>query len=330
MKKGLRMPFWWRTMMREKTPDEWVYRHGARIEGTSQGTQTWTTMFKHLSLIDINRVFQCVDQVVANTSGSQSGSRNSVKAYIEGLQRKHMFRNSTTGDVQVHFYTLTPRRAYPAYAVDSATGLTPVAMSGICPPTTNDYATGALREDPALSDFGIRNIIANLGGTNIKDTTMFYTPYMNPVLTRMFKIRPLKVAGPGGKKSFHRLGPGQECVYVGKRMKPVNISRAKYGFVSTGGTTFKFTDMYNAVPECPLILMSLAGTTIHSSIAQADVDIGQAWLDYTQFTRMRFWHVSETDPQFTNDWTSNPPTIAAANQEQIQPVTASAVVAQNP
>lgn len=276
------------------------------------GTQKLFTHWKSLSLNDIQHTMDLMTSVIDSTAQTDR-TRNTQKAYLCNLTRKHTWRNSGGADeCEVQFYFLKPRRDIPAFTRINGTTLTNVLT--ITPPSVDAYGTGGTLADPPWITQGMLDWGAGTRA-RIAETNLAFTPFMCPALTRVFKIRPLKVSGPAGIKSIQRLLPGQECTFTGKFRKPYMCAMSKYAM--QGSTTFTIGQMYEVLRETGVILGILKGTTSHDVTTSTLVDKGPAWLDYKQECRFEQWTMNLNQFSTTNVLTTSRSVIAAAEQTKL-------------
>lgn len=283
------------------------------------------TLWKNLSLMDIQLALDFGVQST-NSGGTTTPAANDRRTFIHGIERKHMFRNSTTGgEIQIQFYQLHARRDLPA---ETAAGGGQIAPT-ITPPMTVDYTTGGALVSPTLWSRPFTDeAVATPTLTKIGANMWNVTPFMNPMITRQFKISRLKVSGPNGLSAIQTLQPGQECSYVGKRLKPIGVSFNKYNM--SGASAVNVNGMWECLRETPVIFCILRGTQAHDSAAasivagqHAAIGTGSAFIDYFQT-----YNLKVTTPTPVNKTTlfatTGLPTLTASTGtfEQVDIVTA--------
>lgn len=339
------MPFWFKTMMKDISPTLAVGEFRNSIQG-SAGQKITMTHFKALSPQDVQNAIDMMQQewqlkVSSNTVGGAAPYTTNAnpsfqfeKAYIHNLVRKHMWRNNTShSEIEMQFYLLKPRRGpLPWYASNNsaATILSAIAPPGADETTMNNALTGGCLVRPNLwyqyfTDAPITGTPNSGSGGQISDRDPAVTPYMNPVLCQLFKIKPLRVNGPQGFKSLQRVCPGQEVSFEGKYRKPYLCNFAKFGL--TGAASYDVWDTYQLLgKETPIIMVQFTGTVSHKSTDNTVVDLGLPAVDYFQAWRFEHYYRANGLRPRTFNPTQNPASGIGTSAEQVDAVTGAVAI----
>lgn len=235
-------------------------------------------------MIDIQNVMTAGSLATSSTQVST----DSLKSYLANLRRRHSWtNNSNNAPCHLQFYVLYPRRDIPASNI-----------SAISPPSSNIFSTGGFlgggNSSPAMyaQDFFDQVIYAPTGaltsaGTKLTSTDPAATPYMATTLCSLFKIKPLRVSFPDGKKSAGVILPGQRVTYEGLYSKPLLCSWNKFGL--NGNGAYSMATTWEVLRETPLIFMQMRGTTVHDTTTTSYVNYGTASLDYMQDFKFEVW-----------------------------------------
>lgn len=317
--KNAHQPYWFRTLTKQLDSNKYVNEYAAKLTA-SIGQCNWATHYKHLSIMDIQHGINQLTNAY-NSTGASNPNVILNKGYISDHVRKHTWRNSTQfGEVDLQFYQLVARRDYPNYTISTASlGDLP----DLAPPSSDAYTAGGHRLSPSFMNLAANQVPTSFGPstTIIQTGNLAYTPWMNPMLSRMFKIKPLKVDGPSGHSSNQHLLPGSECSFVGKKSKPYMVSLSKFGIFQNeaGGSAaaFQMATMYQFLRETPLILVKLKGSVAHDTSSGTSIDRGPVWVDYKQEQHCLFWALGSTLYPAGNVWTTSRSSVVTAEQESL-------------
>lgn len=300
-------PKWFKTITSAISPSVVLGEYGQQISGNVLPTGNATggmanntiayinqcnvfTHNKHLSLWDIQT---CVDSIlgIQNSGGGTNPLANAVKVYITSLTRKHIWKGALQGGTQeLQFFQLTPRKDLPAFAANAGALAT---APTITPSVTGDYGSGGTLISPVMwsRPFTDEGALVSTGGgyagQKVRFNQNMVTPFMNPVLCSNFKIRPLKVRGPNGLSSMHRLQPGQECSYEGKYRGPHMVSLNKYDL--TAAVNVGIANMWEVRKGMPVIFVIQRGAVAHDTTVNTEVVTAPVAVDYYQSFKYEFW-----------------------------------------
>lgn len=291
----LAFPKWFKALTAGIAPSEVLGEFGAQLSGNvlPQGNTTNRyinqcnvfTHWKHLGLWDITTAVDSIVGIAATGSGT-SPLNNATRCYITNLTRRHLWKNAVQGGSQeLQFYQLIPRRDMPIQNGSIA----PVISPGV----TGDYGTGGAQTNPTMwiQPFTDEGALVSSGGQyagqKVRYNQNMVTPFMNPILTSNFKIKPLAVVGPNGKSSFQRLQPGQECSYEGKYRGPHMVSINKYDMM--GNVNASVGALWEVRKGMPLIFVIQRGAVAHDSTTNTDVVTAPVSVDYYQTYKYEYW-----------------------------------------
>ena len=274
--KGANKAPWFKNIMKSNTPAQVAGQYTNQITITTN-QKTAVSHWHGLSIIDMDNVAQ---ENINATSAGTGGTGLSNKVYIYDLVRRHQWRNNADNcAVHVTAYILYARRDFPSYASTLAGGL--INTATITPPSSNVATTGGSLINPGMwVQWFVDTSAGGQFGTKVLYTDPATTPYMNPQITAMFKIKPLQMIFPDGKKAQGILEPGQTIRYVGKRSKPIATHYGAYGL--NAGSTYTFGRTYEVFKHTPVIFLQIKGTAVHDDTTNALVGLGKGVLDYVQ------------------------------------------------
>lgn len=282
-------PGWFRVLTRLSAPTNVTGLYAGHLTAAANSKNTYAH-WKSISLIDYQNVLTAAGVATSSTNPTY----DAVKYYIAGLERKHTWTNNMSyGQVHVQFYCLTPRRSIPAAAI---------GVGVISPPSSNVSGTGGFLATPALyaqsfaDDGKYTNAVGTVTTTSVAYSDAAATPFMSSALCSMFKIRPMMVTLPNGKKgSAGVLLPGESCTYTGKYLKPQMVSWNKFGL--TGNSAGTLANTWEVLDNTPLILMQLRGTVSHSAASHLLINYGLAALDYINEFKYEIWRTTSATAQ---------------------------------
>lgn len=253
------------------------------LGGATFANRNYTfTHWKHLSLLEIQTA---LSETLGTgvPSGQTTPANNAQRVYVTDLTRKHRWRNTLGGgEMEMQFYQLIPRDHMPA--VFGGTG---GAMT-ITPSVTTAYGVGGALANPTMYTQAFTDeAIANGGGAKVPFENTAATPFMSPLMTSMFKIKPMVVQGPNGKGSLIKLQPGEECSYTGRYNGPHMVSANKY--LLSGLATSTVGSIWEFRKGMPIIFIQARGSVSHDANGKTNVGLGPTGLDYFQDFRFRLW-----------------------------------------
>lgn len=220
----------------------------------------------------------------ASFSSQTAPSQNTSKFYMYDYEAEHIWKNNSTATTVMEFYILHPRRDIPVGFI-TPDGKTADTSNTISPPNTDTYTDCANIApymyiqgflDPGLGDGGS----AKVGSADIEAT-----PYMAGPLTSIFKIKRLRVKGPGGLASTQSLPPGSSCTYHHYKMKPILVNFNKFGL--SGKSAASISSTYEVLRGCPLIFAYIRGGVGHDNADKTIVDTTSAYCDYVRKSRWK-------------------------------------------
>lgn len=281
-------------------------RYGMQLTNNVQNHGVWVSHFKHLGMNELNEILlHQAFNLTSQTSGSSAGY-NTQKNYMYDCDRHHTWRNNCAfADVHVEFWALHARDNIPVSAT----------VGTMAPPETNDYKTGGGLVAPTAMSTLEQETPAFTGGVDIVRSSLSTTPFSFPNYASLFKIRRLKVAGPGGKKSKHLLLPGQECRFTGRFRGPMMVNYNKFGLTANDAETIG--DLYEVLKKTPLIYVFIRGTVSHSDATLANVGLGVFALDYFQAVKWKFLQAGGPVIKQSVDTTASEVTLVAPVQANL-------------
>lgn len=275
-------PKWFKYQLKDQVPSRLVSEKASSLNNPVRtinaqdykvGSCDWHTFHKCRTLKDIENSMKI--QPLASASDDVVRA-NQLKSWMYEYKRTHTWRNNTGGTpCNLQFWTLVPRRDCLAF----------VGQAEIFPPAS-DNGDIAFLTDPSMLSQGFDEVdpTAIAGEPTPLPYNLPYfhvdaTPYMSTKLTRMFKIVPLKLKWPDGKRSSTGvLDPGQEVKFVASAKKPLSLSFDKWGLSNSG--EYRLSDMYTGLKKTPLILVKKWGVVAHSKANPDLVNFGFARVDY--------------------------------------------------
>lgn len=283
------MPGWFKTMQKASNAVRcYTDNRGQLLSSTSSNTKANFSMFAGIAMTDLQASMSF--STAANNNSADSVSVSNAKIYMYDHQTTHIWKNNSTTAAIAEFYILIPRRDLPHYMGDQAD----IAWNDNALISDHDYDyANAAEENGKLytqffSDAGLAT--AETDSTKIAYNDIEATPYLNPAMASMFKIKRLRVKGPKGLSPTQTLQPGELCSYQSNHIKPRLVNYNKYGM--TGLHKFDITQCYDHLKETPIIFMYLRGGVGHvDTVAPAPATTvvpSNAWLDYV---RKKSWKV---------------------------------------
>lgn len=310
-----RFPSWFKALKLAHSPAIVSAVQGARITSTNVNSKANFTIWHGVNIQD----FQAVLDIITNTVNSTPLSAlklNGLKAYMYDHVAMHSFRNnSTNAECELQFYKLIPRTGVPAYASSAAGSLE--TFPTITPPADFNY-TSCVRNAPTMLKYPYDDEdVSVTAGTKMSAFDINATPYMNPILTSLFKIKKLRVNG----SHIVKLQAGASCQFTVKHTKPKLVNWNKFGMpvmqVPVANQGSRLGQVWEVLPHCPVVLVYLRGSTSHDSTAVSNVAIGTAEIDYVS---RRHWRVALPEKGETTGITTYQPFTAstdfAATEEQ--------------
>lgn len=315
--KKKKMPRWFKQILHETKPGVLVGKYEGAMVSAAMRKECFV-LFKHLDINAIQAAWKA--QASAYTSSVSGADALSQDVYLYNVVREHIFRNGTTGNVEIEFYHLTPRRDVAIYSVDTSS--TTQLLPTVCPAPTNN-ASGGFLQAPGGWTQPFTDMLVEGIGTKVLYNDPTVTPYMNPLYTSMFKIKPLKVTFPSGQKGHKGvLEPGHGITLTCSRLKPFLANYNKFGL--TGEHPFNLDHLYQLIRETPLIMVFVRGGVAHDHTTPTNVGIGPAKIDY--WCNMRFEECSQQAVQkATGQYTTEPTAITGA-EEVLQPTAADTTI----
>lgn len=302
-RRGRRLgyPRWFKVLTHGISPTAFAATYGGQL-GAAYGTSVSYTSWKNLGGMETQA---CVDYALGSggASGQTTVSANAIKVYVSDLRKIHRWRNSASGgEIEIQFYQMISRGHIPQ---NGSASISP----------TGGYAYNAqIGSNMPLWQQPFTDENAAVGsGTKMTYLNYSVTPFMNPVLCSMFKIKPLRVNGPNGKSSLQRLQPGQEATLESVRMKPVMYSANK--LMLTGVNSNLVLDVWENRTEWPLLFITVRGSTSHVVGSVTTVLPGPAYVDYLMDVKAKLW---QPTPIKANTWA--PVTSASAGTNAIEQV----------
>lgn len=334
-RKGV--PTWFKTLCKGLAPSNIVGEYGMNIPINTipasgnfyKNACTIATFWKHYGMWDTQVALDFATGV-AGSNGLTNPSDNTIRTFLKSLTRRHVWRSALQGGEQeLEFYQLIPRNNLP-----QAINVGGTANNGpqIAPNATADYKTGGAQLTPTMwsQPFSDENSAMTSGGSyanqKISATQNMVTPYMNPVLTSLFKIKKLKVSGPNGVSSLQRLQPGQECTFTGKFQGPKMISWNNIGLTGQSGNTAGAASFYEYMKGQTMIFMIARGTVSHSTQTKTNVVESAGSIDYYQTYKYELWQPTPVKKYTQYVTTGLPLTESAMQTEQVDIVNASDTV----
>lgn len=315
LKKAL-YPAWFKALIKGISCSDFAGTYGAVMLGNINSTNA-CTHWKALSPLDLQIGLDSIKNAAGSTAHTANVYQNTCKAYISDVTRRHTWRNNlTSGESQIQFYTLVPRRDIP-HTFGTLGGTAP-SPSTIAPPVSTDYKTGGMLNGPTMYSQSVADESAGAGSAVqiLTGGPTDWSPYWSQTLTSMFKIKPLKVIGPNGKSSVHRLQPGQECYYEGKSSKPRMVSFNKFGLDNYTNNSQSIANTWNVLRETPLIFCVHKGGVVHDSTTNTSIGTGAMQIDYFQTYKLKVWQIAGNFKE-QSFITTGVPALAVARMAQI-------------
>lgn len=303
-----RFPAWFKALKMAHSPAIVSAVQGARIASTAANSKTNFTIWHGVNIQD----YQAVLDIIGNTASSTAVTAlklNALKAYMYDHVAIHNFRNnSTNAECELQFYKLIPRTAVPAYVANAGGNLE--TFPTITPPADFNYNSCA-RISPTMLKYPYDDEdVSVTGGVKMTSEDINATPYMNPILTSLFKIKKMRVGG----SHIVRLQAGGSCSFTVKHTKPKLVNWNKFGIpvmqVANVNSGSRLGQVWEVLPHCPVVLVYLRGTTSHDNTSVGTVGIGTAEIDYVS---RRHWRVALPEKGEVNSVTTYQPFTAVAN-----------------
>lgn len=285
-----------------------AYTQGARITLPSIGTQQDFTHYAGMSLMDIQMGLDISKGASNVGSETVPDDVNNIKAYLYDGQWEHTWRNNSSAPYTLTFYKITPRSAVPNWAK------TATAMSNIAPASEYTHTACVRVANPVGADTmtawtnPIEYDLETLtGAATFTGSELALTPYNNTMLTRAYKIKPIRVSKEGVKAHNVMLKPGQQCSLMTKRTKPFSVNFHKFHLDSRMAATIH--DAYECLPSTPLLFIQMKGVPVHDSADQSKVTSGKGWCDYVRTCRLRHARATTLTTQRYNPYATMIPTF---------------------
>lgn len=302
-----RFPAWFKAIKMAHSPTIATAVQGNAFVQTDVNTRAACTMWHGISLMDYQA---CLDTIMnaVNSTPLAFPSLASLKVYMYDHIAVHEWRNNTTNaEVELEFFKLIPRTGIPRCAA-AGTG---TAFPTIAPPATYLYADCIRNAPELISQPFIDEAKAVTGAPGFAKVTAYdvnATPYMNPVLASMFKIKKMRVNG----SYVLRLQSGQGVKHIVKHTKPRLVNFNKFGIptFNVGLNGEKLGDVWTITPHCPLILVYARGVVAHDSTAVSNVAFGTAKIDYVV---RRHWRIATPEKGEASGVTTMAPFAASTN-----------------
>lgn len=313
-------PAWFKTILHMNTPAKMAGQYVGQVTAAINQKAN-ASFWAHLGVMDINNVGHEAIQNAASNANAGTKALLTTKAYLFDLVRRHQWRNAEqNATVHVTAYMLYPRKDIPRATSDTGDVLR--LLPQFAPTPTNSSAlagNGWGIQDPS----GWTQPFSDEAGGTVYTTKIApqdpaVTPFQNPIVTNLFKIKKLMMDFPDGRKSAGLLEPGQTLRYVGKRTKPINCELNKYSI--DGAFDFEVGRNWQCLTTTPLIWLQVKGTTSHDTTTKTIVGLGPATLDYVQDFSFQYVITATGQCRISNPIT-NAPVVAAA--EQVEMATAS-------
>lgn len=319
--KKQKLPGWYRQILKETRPSVLTGHYQGAMSATENAKEMFV-MFKHM---DIEMMQQAWKSLVSTNSDSNVGFRTlSPKVYIHDIHREHIFRNATTGNVELEFYHLTPRRDVPRFVPNTSNVLQNFPQ--VCPAPTTSSGSGGFVNAPSAWTQAITYDQPQLPNTvsTVAFNDLSVTPYMNQTYASAFKIKPLSVTFPSGQKGHKGvLEPGHGVTIECTRMKPFMCNYSKFCIDSE--FAWNLDKLYQCIQETPLIMVFVRGGIAHSHAAPTTITASKAKIDY--MCNIRFsWVYNQVAQKATGCYTTALATVAD-EEEVLQPTAADTTVA---
>lgn len=261
---------------------------GNRMECTTPVTKSNYAMYANLALNDIDLSINFNSNANWNSSGGVA--LNVSRLYMHDLQVTHMWKNNSNTAAIAEFYILIPRRDQPRWEGDINDAVT----SDNCMIYNHamTYAN-AFQQDATMYTRWFTDASSSSSaptpsvGLKIGYNDVNATPFLNPFMTSMFKVKRLRVKGPKGLAAVQTIAPGEIVTYQSNRIKPRLVNYSKYGL--SGLHQYRVTTAFAHLKETPIIFMYLRGGVAHSDADKSVVVPSNAWLDYV---RKKSWKLT--------------------------------------
>lgn len=308
-----RMPKWFKTILMFHKPSIYQGVQASNMDLTTVGTQTAYFGWVGRSIMDLQAALNALALNAASTSSSAT-TRNSGSCYQYDMMWSHRWRNNSNAPVVLRFWKLTPRRDIPRQSASGA------GFPNFTPPGTFNYGD-ALVKDPAGWTQPIGELSVPIAGT-WSHASLGTTPFMNPSLTRAFKIRKLYVQFEGKKQHNVTMKQGQECGLTTRKMRPLGVTYNK--FALDGNNAMSLGQVYQALRITPLFMIQMEGIIVHDSLNLDRINKGIGFIEYMRETKGRILYNDAIGLKKYNPFTDAPAftgvpmfgEIVAAGQEE--------------
>ncbi len=274
---------------------------------TTQGKTAYTSWYGY-STMDFDSTLQANSMT---GSSATSGQNNTRKAYLYNHSATHVWKNNTTAPVILETYVMYPRRDMPVYVNNVGSAAT---SDIIAPPANYNYGD-AVRQNPSMYTQAFAEYAATDANPNkISATDMQVTPYMASTMTSLFKIKRLKISGPGGRTFVTTLLPGQTASLDVNHRKPMLMNYQKFGLNALNASNVSRS--FEVLKETPLMFFYIKGGLAHSKTDVNLVGQSKAYCDYQCKRRWERLYVNASGMQ--SAVMVVPTAIAATTEEALE------------